>query len=108
MKQDTSKDELKVLHYLRAIRIMAGHNTMPALSLVTGVSTVTLDKVEKGQQVSKKTIDRYGKAIGLNAEAVNLLRAGLLRPYLELKRANGKSFPFARTNSTPKEKKNDG
>lgn len=101
---EAPKGELKVLHYLRAIRIMAGFNTMPALNTATGVSVVTLDKVEKGQSVSKRTLDKYGEAIGLNVEAVELLRAGKLRPYLELKRANGKSFAFARTNNNPKEK----
>jgi len=85
---------------------MAGYNTMPALSEATGISVVTLDKVEKKQPVSSRTIDQYGKAIGLNAEAVNLLRAGKLRPYLELKRTNGgKSFAFTRTNSKPKKGK---
>jgi len=105
VKQANQKSELKVLHYLRAIRIMAGFNTMPALSESTGISVVTLDKVEKGQSVSKRTIDRYGKAIGLNMEAVNLLRSGRLRPYLELKRFNGKSFAFSRTNNKPRGKK---
>ncbi len=102
MKQTSPKSELKVLHYLRAIRIMAGFNTMPALNEATGISVVTLDKVEKGQQVSPRTIDRYGEALGINAEAVNLLRAGKLRPYLELKRTNGKRFDFVRTNNKSK------
>ena len=107
MKQASSKSELKVLHYLRAIRIMAGFNTMPALSEATGISVVTLDKVEKAQPVSLKTMDRYGRAIGLNVDAVGLLRAGKLRPYLELKRANGKIFAFARTNNKLKAEKKD-
>jgi len=107
VKQASPKSELRVLRYLRAIRIMAGYNTIPALVFATGVSGVTLDKVEKNQPVSKRTLDRYGEAIGLNVEAVKLLRAGQLRPYLELKRANGKSFAFARTNRRKRSRPGD-